>query len=472
MSRPAVAIVGAGASGALTALHLLADPAGPRVFLVERRAGFGPGAAYSTGNPDHLLNVRAANMSAFPDDPGHFLDWMARSGPGPVGPTDFVPRRVYGTYLRALLRDAASGPGAAGRLMLVNDEAVGLTIGGGRPRLCLAMGREVRIDALVLATGNPTPDAPPVDSPAVLGGPHYVADPWAPGALDRIRADEPILLLGTGLTMVDVVLSLEKAGHYGPRTALSRRGLLPQRHGPPPAVPRGPLPELPGELSQALRLVRRLSEEAEDAFGRRGDWRQVMDALRPLTRAYWQELDGEGKRRFLRHLRPWWDIHRHRLAPVVADRILSLTERGKLVVAAGRLRSLVAEAGGAQPWIAVHWQPRGGGAPRCLRVRHVINCTGPGRDLKRDASPLIRDLFAHGIAQAGPLGLGLDVDGAGRLIAADGVAGRFYAVGPPTRGAFWEMTAIPDIRVQASEVAQAVLRDLAGVQIPAPSRRP
>lgn len=460
MKAPAVAIVGAGASGALTALHLLSVAEGPRVFLIERRPGFGPGTAYSTGNPDHLLNVRAAHMSAFPDQPGHFLDWLKEHGPGPVKPTQFVARRTYGDYLRGLLRDAASGPRAAGRLMLVNDEAVGLAVGGGKPRLRLGVGRELRIDALVVATGNPIPDAPPIPDNGVFSGPHYVADPWAEprtaAALDMIGPDQDVLLLGTGLTMVDVALSLEQRGHRGRRIAMSRRGLLPHRHGAPPAIPPGPLPDLPGELSAAMRLIRDRVREPRDAFGRGGDWRQVVDALRPVTRAYWQSLDEERRRRFLRHLRPWWDIHRHRLAPEVADRLTSQIERGRLQVVAGRPLCLLAETGGS---IAVHWRPRGGGH-RVTQVGAIINCTGPGSDPFRNRIGLLGDLLAHGIARPGPLGLGLDVDADGRLVSADGDHGRFYAVGPPTRGAFWESTAIPDIRVQAQRTARAILHDL------------
>ncbi|ACJ01391.1 FAD/NAD(P)-binding protein [Rhodospirillum centenum] len=459
MVRPTVAIVGAGASGALTALHLLSEPDGPRLFLIERREGFGPGTAYSTGNPEHLLNVRAGNMSAFPDRPGHFLAWMAEKGPGPVGPGDFVPRGVYGAYLQSLLREAATTASAVGRLMLVNDEAVGVEPGS-RPRLRLGMGRDFRIDALVIATGNPRPEAPTVSDSGLYASDLYVADPWRAGALERFRPDDPVLLLGTGLTMVDVVLSLEKQGHHGTRIALSRRGLLPHRHAPPPPIPPGPLPPLPARLSEALHLVRRLARGPKDAFGRGGDWRSVIDALRPVTTGFWQAMDLETKRRFLRHLRPWWDIHRHRLAPQVADRILSLCDRGKLRVVAGRLRSFVLETDGSGRTVAAYWQPRGGDGLHCARVARVINCTGPGGDLSHSGPPIIRDLLDQGLARADPLTLGLDIDADGRLVGADGVAGRFYAVGPPTRGAFWETTAIPDIRVQAARVARTIIRDL------------
>lgn len=459
MSRPAVAIVGAGASGALTALHLLADPAGPRIFLIEKRQGFGVGVAYSTGNPDHLLNVRAGNMSAFPDQPDHFLEWLRARHPDQVA-VGFVPRRIYGAYLAGLLREAAMSDRAAGRLMLVNDEAVSVVTGEGRPRLRLAVGRELLIDALVLATGNGAPEPPHVPDQGLGASARYIGDPWQPEAFRHVRADDPVLLLGTGLTMVDVALTLEMLGHRGPRHAMSRRGLLPRRHAGPPPQPPAPLPPLPTSLSQALRLIRRHVDAYHRAAGDGADWRAVIDALRPVTRAFWIGLDLAAKRRFLRHLRPWWDVHRHRLAPMVATRLEQMLDQGALRLRAGRLRAFTLEGCGEAERVAVTWRPRGAAADAVLHVAHVINCTGPGGDLSRSGPPIIRSLLAAGLARPDALHLGLDLDPEGRLIAADGCAGRFYAVGPASRGAFWEVTAIPDIRVQARAVAAALARDL------------
>lgn len=459
MSRPAVAIIGAGASGALTALHLLSDPDGPRIFLIEKRTGFGVGVAYSTGNADHLLNVRAGNMSAFPDQPDHFANWLRDRHPDLLA-AGFVPRRVYGTYLAGLLRAAAMSDNATGRLMLVNDEAVTIITGQGRPRVRLAVGRELLVDALVLATGNGAPEPPHVPDGGLARSRRYIGDPWAPDAFSHVAPEDSVLLLGTGLTMVDVALSLRAAGHVGPKLAMSRRGLLPRRHAAPATMAPPPLPPIPPLLSQALRLIRTHLRQYQAAAGDGADWRAVIDALRPITRPFWQSLDTAARRRFLRHLRPWWDVHRHRLAPMVADRLDGMLARGELSLQSGRLRAFAVEGVGAQELVAVRWRPRGTAQDAVMRVQHVVNCTGPGGDLSKAGPAIIQSLLAAGLARPDALHLGLDLDGDGRLIAADGCAGRFYALGPASRGAFWEVTAIPDIRVQARQVAAAICRDL------------
>ncbi len=456
-AQPVVAIVGAGFSGSLLALHLLsAGPAAPKVLLVERARGFGKGVAYATGHAAHLLNVRAANMSAFPDQPNHFLDWL-REQPdgavsGPVGPGSFVPRQTYGAYLQDTLSRAVRAPGAVGRLVLVPDDAVTLCRTGKGLELTVAMGRTYPVDACVLAVGNFPPELPGGADPAIHASPRYHGDPWAPGTLDSVGTLDRVLLVGTGLTMVDMVLALRARGHHGRITALSRRGLVPRRHAPafPHVMPLPP--SLPGSLSQALRAVR-ARVDAEGAEGR--SWHAVVDSLRPLTRAYWQDLPPQAKARFLRHLRPWWDVHRHRLAPEVAETVEELRATGRLKVVAGRLRGLEDTGDG----IRVRWSPRGGGEEEAA-VDHVINCAGPSCDVTRIRDPLVQSLLRDGLGRPDPYHLGLDVTPSGQLLRRDGgTTAGLYAIGPVTRGAFWEMTAVPDIRVQA----QTLARTLSGV---------
>ena len=438
-------VVGSGFSGTLTALHLLGEGAGgARVHLVEKGPKFALGAAYSTDDPDHLLNVRAGNMSAWPDRPGHFLDWLAKHGrDGPVDPFSFVARGVYGAYLQDQLRAVAQGGRAAGRLTLEHDEVVGIRPTDQGFTADLAMGREILADEVVLAIGaSPPGPAVAVDATAKAGG-AYAPDPWAPGAIGAIRPDERVLLIGAGLTMVDVIASLDARGHRGPITAISRRGLMPRPHarldGPPiDDVAR------PGErLSAAVRRLR-----AEVA--RSGDWRRAMDGVRPVSQAFWEALPDADRRRFLRHLRPFWDVHRHRMAPPMARRIGAYLASGRLRVVAGRLESLEANSSG----LAARWRARGETLVRNLACDRAINCTGPEGDPTRSDQPLIRDILAQGLARPDPLGLGLDADGDGRLISAAGApTPGLSAIGPITRGALWEITAVPDIRIQARRLA-------------------
>src|SRR4051812_12829712 len=98
-SRPStVAIVGAGASGTLTAVALARAAPHVRVVLVDDRS-HGVGVAYSTSDEQHRLNVPACGMSALADDGAHFVRWLAASGYD-AGERDFVPRAWYGRYLR------------------------------------------------------------------------------------------------------------------------------------------------------------------------------------------------------------------------------------------------------------------------------------------------------------------------------------------------------------------------------------
>jgi uncharacterized NAD(P)/FAD-binding protein YdhS len=462
-ARQAVAIIGAGASGLLTAIQLLRQGGrhGPRVYLIEKQAPFGFGAAYSTSDPCHLLNTRAGNMSGFPDEPRHFLDWLqshAGPKPEPATPSCFVSRQTFGLYLRSLLRDAVTGSAAAGRLYIVPDEAVSLRpAAAGRFRIRLALGREIEADSAVLAMGNPPPHPPGVADSGVLGSSHYIADPWSCSIPDIAPKDGTVLILGTGLTMVDAVLSLAKEGHRGPIIALSRRGLIPRRHREAQAGEPLPPPPLTSRLTADLRAVR-LHIKERIPPGR--DWRDVVDALRPVTAAYWRTLPLPDKRRFLRHLRAWWDVHRHRLAPEAADRLEALLSCGALEIRRGRLTGLALTGDESLP-VSVTWTPKASNMPMQFKVSSIVNCMGPGNNPRHSPFPLIRQMLQEGLIQADALELGLAVDDKGRVIAGSGETEHLvFALGPVTRGTFWEVTAIPDIRVKAAEVAKAVLAAL------------
>jgi uncharacterized NAD(P)/FAD-binding protein YdhS len=459
--RPAIAVIGAGASGLLTAIQLLTQSGrgGPRIYLIEKSDVFGAGAAYSTNDPAHILNTRVINMSAFPDKPNHFLDWVGKTGAcGPEMPTPscFVSRHTYGQYLRALLRDAAISGDAAGRFYLVADEAVSLIRdGAGGFVIRTAIGKDRPVQAAVIATGNPPPHPPGVEDDGVLTSSYYVGDPWAAIAAASAPAkNSAVLLLGTGLTMVDFAIALTRDGHTGPIIALSRRGLLPRPHGLPARQPLPPPPRLSSNIVTDLASLRRtIADEA--ARGR--DWRDVIDALRPGTTAYWRSLPLSDRQRFLRHLRPWWDVHRHRLASEVAAQLQNLLQKGALEIRMGRLKALSLSKGAQEP-VTVTWTPRASQTRVQFQVSQIINCTGPGNNPALSPFPIIRQMLADGLVRPDALGLGIAVDSASRVIADAGFADRrLFAVGPATRGTFWEVTAVPDIRVQAANVAREVL---------------
>jgi uncharacterized NAD(P)/FAD-binding protein YdhS len=411
-----VGIVGAGYSGTIAAVEIARSAPGAEIFLVEKSGAFAAGAAYSTTSPRHLLNVRARNMSALAGDPLHFARWAEGEG---FQADDYVPRRDYRRYLADLLDSA---PGVA----RVTGEAVAVEPDG----LRLASGETLACDSIVLAGGNF-----PSRLPAAFG-PEAVNDPWGPdGAAAVARAAEgggDLLLVGTGLTMVDLALSLEEAGFRGRITATSRRGLVPRPHVVPAAPPlERPLPPRLGALAREIRA--------------REPWRASVDGLRPHSFDLWRGLSEAEQRRFIRHARPWWDVHRHRIAPRVAARIAGMREEGRLEIVAGRIARV--EAG------EVTIARRGGGELR-RAFAVVVNCTGPEGDIRRVDDPLIRSLLATGRARPDRLGLGLEVDEDSRVAGPDSPA--LYALGPLTKGAFWEIVAVPDIRGQAAGVARAI----------------
>ncbi|WP_189043238.1 FAD/NAD(P)-binding protein [Aliidongia dinghuensis] len=447
----AIAIIGAGFSGTLLALHLLRrTPASVRVVLIERHNRFAQGPAYATGNPSHLLNVPAGRMSAFHDRPSDFLEWLARQpdAASDVGPASFVPRRQFGVYIRQLLHEELKRPGAADRLELVRGDVAAVEAEPHGPlSLCIGAERRIAADLAVLAIGNFPPEPPVIADPAFFDTPFYQPDPWAGDTLNSLDPDAPVLLIGTGLTMVDTVISLEDAGHRGPIHALSRRGLTPRCHAAGAIAPRRPGAAIPDRLTDSLRMLR---AEARRAQREGSSWQAVLDELRPFGRDLWQALPPQDRSRFLRHLRPWWDVHRHRLAPAVSQRIEAARARGQLMIHAGRIESITAGSERA----TLVYRPRGADERRTLDIARVVNCAGPACDFDRIPHPLVRRLLKDGFVRPDPHRLGLDVTPSGALKDRSGAISRqLFAVGPVTRGAFWEMTAVPDIRRQCELLA-------------------
>jgi len=430
-----VVIVGAGFSGTLLAVNLLR--LGARVVLVERnRDSLARGLAYTTRQPEHLLNVRASNMSAYPDDLGHFQRWMGFSSAEQAN--RFVPRLTYGQYLREQLMAALAS--APDRVVIKEQEALRIETLPDRQVLHLASGERIEARAVVLALGHFVSAGLPVL--AGLAPPVLVDNPWSAQAVEGLEGVEEVLLIGTGLTAVDVALSLDKAGYRGRITALSRRGLRPRAHAlVGPVAGQVARPEARG--SRLLRAVRQRAEQV--------GWRHAIDELRPHTQSLWRLHDTAAQARFLRHLRPWWDVHRHRLAPPVAERIAALEAEGRLRFVGGKVLSAQMQGGKAR----IGWRPRGQDGVREMEAGRVIPCIGPEGDLARCDHPLLRGLLESGLVRADAHRLGLDVDHVGRLVDAAGRRqDRLLAVGPITKGEAWEIIAVPDIRRQVWDLAR------------------
>ncbi len=437
MTPQHVAVVGGGYSGTLQAIELLNR--GARVTLIERRPPLARGVAYGTAHSDHLLNVRARAMSALADRPDHFADWLAGKGLG--GADDFAPRRTYGAYLGELLDGAKAAAGD--RLRAIEGEAIDVTSGGPVEIVTLQGGRTISADAVVLALGNLPPERMRGIDADAFGPGVYVSDPWKEGVAAHLTGADTVLLIGTGLTAVDAALMLDSGGFRGRILALSRRGLLPRAHADTPLNAAG-MPAPPEPNARALiRCVRAHAAEV--------GWRAAVDSLRPVTQALWAGAGPAERQRFLRHLRPWWDVHRHRIAPSIAARIRGMQEAGRLEIAAGKIVDAASDGTHA----AVTWRARGSDAHQQLRARRIVNCTGPQADIGRAGEPLLDALLAAGRIRPDSCRIGIDVDAECRAVDRSGApAPRLFAVGPMTKGAFWEIVAVPDIRQQVRRLAE------------------
>lgn len=458
--RPVVAIVGAGASGTLTAVQLCETAARRRIpldlVLIDPAPEAGRGVAYATRDPRHRLNVPAGGMSAYPDDSGHFTRWLCRHGEPGVTAADFATRYRYGAYLADTLGQAVVRTHGTVSVRRLRTRAEGCTgIPGGRVQLRLADGERLTADAAVLATGPAAPStawAPP----RLRDSPRFIAEPWAPGALDGPGADHcDILLVGTGLTAVDLALTLDRPD----RTvhALSRTGLLPQPHA---ICPAGPMPAPPDLSGTSLgRLRRAVYRHLSRSLRTHGDWRPALDSLRPHTARLWHSLTPGEREEFLAREGTLWNTHRHRMAPATAEHVSRARTARRLHVHTGTVI-------GARPDGDAGLRAELSGGPT-LHVGWVIDCTGPGR---RPDDPLWRALFAAGTAVAGPLGMGVATRD-GRLVDARGeAAAPLFTLGAPRRGELWETTAIPEIRAQAAELARRLLAPL--TTKPRTARRP
>ena len=432
------------------AAHLLRRrPANCHVTIVEKRAELGRGLAYSTGNPSHLLNMRAANMSAFADDPDHFARWLSTQRDAPSATEDpefrFVSRGIYGRYLESLIREHLEAPEPRRALTMAQDQARSLTVTSTGLEITLTSGPPIPGDIAVLACGH---ESPADESP-------FHVSPWADPVGGGAPSDATLLILGTGLTMVDTALALQERGHRGRIVALSRRGLLPQAHRrvdplkiDPQSVP------LDGELSAMLGRLRRL---ASGSAARDGDWRSVVDGLRPHTQSIWRAMTPRRRARFLEHARPWWDIHRHRMAPQIAARLDAMVAGGSLEILAGKVLEVAPEGGGAR----VALRRRGSRAVESLSVARIISCKGVRSDPERSTNPLVGSLFANGLASADALRIGPEVAGDCAILDREGrPSTRLFAIGPMSQAAFWEIVAVPDIRRQTAALFDRILAGL------------
>lgn len=436
-----ITIIGGGASGTLLAVQLLRQAQQPlHVYLVEQSGPAGRGVAYGTQSEVHRLNVPANKMSAFPDQPSHFHEWLGAQGYA-YAANEFVPRTVYAEYLRAQLDEAITAhPGA---IELIHDQAVDLNTAPDAVEVRLASGRRLASDAAVLAFGNFLPPQPRFLSAQSAAAPKYFGNPWQSDLASRIGPQDRVLVIGMGLTAMDTLLSLHAQQHQGALYAISTHGWWPAVHELGHRYPDFSA-ELAGctTAAQMLAVVRRHLRAAETQGS---NWRAVIDALRPSTQALWQQLPLAEKQRFMRHLRRLWDISRHRMPPECASVLDGLHASGQLHSVHGRVTAVEYNGG------AFEVRYRSQASEQQLAVDVVINCMGSESNLARLDSPLLQNLLSKQLIQPDALNQGL-------AAAPDGTLGpHLYTLGTALKGILWESTAMPEIRAQAQQLASLLL---------------
>lgn len=453
---PMVAIIGGGFSGTMTAANLLRHATFPMsILLIEPRPLLGRGLAYSTTDSSHLLNVPCGKMGAYPDDIGGFHRW-ARIVLGDVHVGAFLKRSDFGCYVESVLSHAAVKAAPGVHLRRVCDEAVGVRATFEGLHIHLKSGGEIEPDHVVLALGSG-----PARVPSVLHGvsrdrSRVITTPFEEASLSVVGATERVLIVGSGLTMLDVAMSLARRDFRGEMVAISRRGRMcaPHRTHESPAWA--------AEWAASLRsdeTVASLMEALREAVARAQeegyDWRGVIDAMRPHLTTLWRNFSENERRRFLGQGASLWDVHRHRCAPEIAAVIDVIWAKGLLRVKAGRIVSCAIRADGR---IMARIAPRGAHTPADEVFDRIIVCAGPETDVTRWTSPLMRNLLGQGAVCPDPMRLGVRSQSDGTAIDRTGASVPWLSiVGPLRKADLWESTAVPEIRVQAVDLAARLI---------------
>jgi len=449
-----VAIIGGGAAAATLLSELLERKPSQPLHLDWYTGGgtLARGVAYGTASDRHLLNVRAASMSMFAGKPSGFLDFLQREEPAISG-TDFLPRRRYGDYLEAEVARALAQGKANGHDVNVMPFAVEAVVPE-RDGVTVIHGDESRrFDAAVLALGSlPAQPLGGVSAQALESG-RYVVDPWALMAnADITPAPRKVVLIGLGLTAVDVLLELSARWPQADFTAISRHGLLPEAHLNAAAAPTGDSSELIESMRESPD-VRHWMHLLREALAHERDWRAVLDSLRPHTPGLWRELDREQRARFMRHARWAWERARHRMPPQVGKSIAALEGEGRLHRLRGRMKSVALVGDNLQLQLA----SAPDGTLRTLDADLIVQTTGMNNDIRRTGHPLVSQLLTNGHIASDPLGLGMQAAPDGRLARGKDYWANLFAIGSMLRGTLWESTAMPEIRQQARSLADQLL---------------
>jgi len=353
---------------------------------------------------------------------------------------------MYGDYLKSVLAETVSECGSQHDIRFHDEEVVDVRIKGSAVQVIGSRGTVVTSDQTVLALGNFPPGDPLRDHQTLRKSPRYARNPWEADVLPRLLASKSCLLIGSGLSMLDIALVLKTNGYVGTVHVVSRRGLLPAVHQPAGSVPDITEVLNASGMRQTVAAVRRCVADND------GDWRAVIDAMRPTSSHRWKSLSAREKRQFLRHVRPYWEIHRHRTASQIRDVFDGMIASGQVLMRKGRIDA--AEDLGTGVLVSL----QDNGRRSRIFVDCVVNCTGPECNFRNIGTPLVDSLLHQGLATTDVIGFGLAATSDGALIDSTGAqSSQLFTIGPPMKGQLWETTAVPELRAQARQLARRLL---------------
>ncbi len=443
-----IVIIGGGWSGTLTAIQLLENSKNISVKIVNSGQPFGLGIAFSTTDSEHLLNVPAGRMSAFPNKQNHFVDWLIANNYSDNNLQDqFVPRIIYGKYILELFNYYKSNP----QLKLIDAKATNIEKNGINYTISLSNSSKLIADKIVLALGNFIPSSPKSNTPEFFESPYYFQNPWNEDYLKNIPLNQNILLIGTGLTMVDSVLSIKKTVFTGKIFVVSPKGYTPAPHGKSDNYP-----DFYSEIKDRsmLEIFSTVRKHFKIAESKNISWRAVVDSLRPHVQKIWVELSDKGKQQFISHIRHVWGVARHRLPVVTHQEIFNLKESGQLEIIGGRLLDMQV----INESTIVSVRLRKSSEIRKLTVGRVINCTGPQTNYIELKDELVVNLLIGKIIFASDLKMGIQTTLTGRVLQEGSKPSNdIFAIGSLLRGVLWETTAVPEIRIQAESIAKQII---------------
>jgi uncharacterized NAD(P)/FAD-binding protein YdhS len=434
----AIAIIGGGISGTLTVLQIIKQSQNPiTIFWFDTQNKFGKGYAYNTFDESHLLNVRANNMSVFPDEPNHFIEWLKQFHKQYTS-KDFVPRKLFGEYVLQTF-ELLQNSNSIVKLHLITEEVK--SIRKTNPDFEIKTHQHYQVQKVILAFGNFLPAHPRTISKEYISSKNYFQNAFNVQLTSQIQSCDNITIIGSGLTMIDMIVSLSHFNYKGKINVISPHAYIPQAHQENPLPSVTPFIEK-NKTYSLLEVLSLVNKQLKKAKKENLSLHSVVDSMRPFLQNLWLNFSVEEKKQFLRHLRHKWGVARHR-APAQSMAIFNeLKSTGQLQLIKGRISNIKSLDSGFE----IHYSNK-----QILHTQLIINCTGPESDYSQLKSPLIEYLVQNQIISPDPIKYGINAQKDGQI------SYNLYTIGPPLKGILWESVAVPEIRVQAQELAAKII---------------